>query len=163
MQSITVKHNMEVAHRLSLTPGKCENIHGHSMWVELTLYGEIDPATGRLSGLEFGDVKTKFRKFLDTEFDHRLLLNSEDPLLIASKEIHYPGLQETEGDPTTENLALFIASWARMEFHLGCAVKVQETPVNSAAVLNIGEPEGHPTPAPNDLKWSEGLKEGGPK
>jgi hypothetical protein len=45
---LTVKHNIEVAHRLSKTPGKCENIHGHSMIVEFSITGAPDKDTGLL-------------------------------------------------------------------------------------------------------------------
>lgn len=142
---ITVRHNIEVAHRLYLLPGKCENIHGHSMWVELTLFGELDK-NGILAGLDFGDVKKEFRHYLDSTFDHRLLLNEQDPWaqLVRhmpgdqplSNDVHYkrlPGLQPISiGDPTTENLARIIAHWGATQFNLPTDVVVHETAVNSA-------------------------------
>lgn len=93
MSGIVVKHNIEVAHRLIATPGKCEAIHGHSMWVELHLGGKINPETGMLvkwepdqghgtghfGDLEFGAIKKSFRAHLDEQYDHRLLLNASDP------------------------------------------------------------------------------------
>jgi 6-pyruvoyl-tetrahydropterin synthase len=82
---VAVKHNIEVAHRLfDSYAGKCENIHGHSMWVTMHLnavMGErgmaTDPASGQL--LEFGQIKHAFREHLDENYDHRLLLNASDP------------------------------------------------------------------------------------
>ena len=145
--AITVRHNMEMAHRLYLTPGKCENIHGHSWWVELILHGTVNDQ-GLLEGLNFTDVKRSFRQHLDSHFDHRLLLNAEDPF---AHTVHYdldtgpahidprtglygilPGLQIMEGDPTTENVAIAISAWAGNEFHLDNKVVVHETSVNSA-------------------------------
>ena len=128
--SLRVRHNIEVAHRLTLLPGKCENIHGHSMWITLELRGgRLDPS-GRLAGLDFGEIKRAFRAHLDSTYDHRLLLNSEDKLA----ELDLPGARFCAGDPTTENLALWVAQWARHEFAgvPGFRVQVDETHVNAA-------------------------------
>jgi 6-pyruvoyltetrahydropterin/6-carboxytetrahydropterin synthase len=143
--SITVRHNIEVAHRLFLLPGKCENIHGHSMWVEMTLSGELD-ANGILCSLDFGHVKSQFRKMLDTRFDHHILLNEEDPwarpiTLMDEQnmvEERLPGLIAVPGDPTTENIAKWIAKWAFNEFNLPVDVTVHETSVNAASYSATG-------------------------
>jgi 6-pyruvoyl-tetrahydropterin synthase len=145
MSFIEVRHNIEVAHRLSLLPGKCENIHGHSMWVTLRLEGIIG-ATGILKNqqgdsFDFGSVKGEFRSYLDFTYDHKLLLNEDDPwnnILHADdgdglgKLGTLPGLYATPGDPTTENLARWIAEWAALQFRANAQVQVQETHVNAA-------------------------------
>jgi 6-pyruvoyltetrahydropterin/6-carboxytetrahydropterin synthase len=150
-QSITVRHNMEVAHRLFESPGKCENIHGHSMWVELSIAGEVD-SHGLLCGLDFGYVKKLFRGHIDEVYDHRVLLNENDPWaqsLTRSSSTrttsmverdHLPGLQKLPADPTTENLARLIGHWALGTFDaegyadiIGFEVNVQETAVNGAS------------------------------
>lgn len=153
---LTVKHNIEVAHRLSLTPGKCENIHGHSMEVELSIRGHLDPVSGMImSGfyersqehgwlrypIEFGKLKEAFRDELDSELDHRLLLNGADPLLEDGAPA-LPGLQVFPGDPTTENIAKWIYDWTKQQYwlvgnpeqgaQLNLHVTVYETKVNSA-------------------------------
>jgi len=153
MQAIAVKHNIEVAHRLSLLPGACQNIHGHSMIVELKIRGEVN-GNGILAGLDFGAVKKEFRHYLDTVYDHHLLLNAEDPWAAQlstdtsppSEPDHrlelqqLPGLQTFDGDPTTENIAKWIGLWAFGTFgplssqnaprHF--KVTVHETAVNAA-------------------------------
>ena len=128
--SLRVRHNIEVAHRLSLLPGKCENIHGHSMWVTLELRGHGIDESDRLDGLDFGAIKKAFRGYLDSTYDHHLLLNGDDPL----GELELPGLRLCDGDPSTENIAYWIAQWARAEFQNTPAFRVQvdETHVNSA-------------------------------
>lgn len=156
---LTVKHNIEVAHRLSMTPGKCENIHGHSMMIELCIRGEINEAgllvpnahatevNANKTPLEFGELKFWFRDVLDSNLDHRLLLNNNDPLLVGQPPEHgrslvYPGLIRFPGDPTTENIAKWIYEAAYRQFiqmelqpmagRSMMHVTVQETQVNSA-------------------------------
>jgi 6-pyruvoyltetrahydropterin/6-carboxytetrahydropterin synthase len=133
--SIKVKHNVEMAHRLFLTPGKCESIHGHSWWIDLQLFGDTDEK-GILAGLNFTDVKKEFRNYLDTNFDHRLLLNHNDPWANLGHWSNIaeslPGLATFAGDPTTENFAWEIGVWARGTFNLPTVVDVWETRVNSA-------------------------------
>lgn len=136
---IAVKHNIEVAHRLSLLPGKCEAIHGHSMWVTLTMEGELD-GNGILEGINFSDVKKVFRDHLDTQYDHRLLLNQDDPwaqLVVQDTPddipAMLPGLNVTPGDPTTENIAKWIGQAMRDNWNYPViAVEVWETSVNMA-------------------------------
>jgi 6-pyruvoyl-tetrahydropterin synthase len=137
--------------------GKCEQIHGHSMHVELLLEGYLGPRGvihTYISGqpLEFGQVKKAFREFLDITFDHHLLLNENDPfarpLRVPSEPVpvpdirqglrtqtqYLPGLQPMPGDPTTENIALWIGQWALEEFKCFGAVQVNETDVNAIRV-----------------------------
>lgn len=131
---------MEVAHRLSLLPGKCENIHGHSMWVELEMWGPLD-GNGILAGLDFGKVKKAFRQYIDTNFDHHCLLNKDDVLVALLGGLEGPyGVAPCNDDPTTEFLAAWIGQWACKEFVNNSTripikqvkVTVHETSVNCA-------------------------------
>lgn len=143
LQTIKVRHNVEMAHRLFLTPGKCENIHGHSWLVTLELKGRMNP-NGLLEGLDFGLVKSMFRTYLDDNFDHRVLLNLSDPWAKdMDPDQHYdptlkpkvlPGLQTMNGDPTTENFAANVGFWAQGNFYQmqAIGVSVWETRVNNA-------------------------------
>jgi 6-pyruvoyltetrahydropterin/6-carboxytetrahydropterin synthase len=125
---IAVRHNIEVAHRLWALPGKCQQIHGHSMWVRMELAGDLD-ADGLLGGLDFGVVKSGYRRYLDTFYDHRLLLDLADPLATVTT---LPGLHTTDGQPTTENIARWVGEWASEKFGLPGRVTVAETHVNEA-------------------------------
>lgn len=154
MAFIRVRHNIEVAHRLYEMSGKCQAIHGHSMWAELTIHGLVN-SNGVLDGLEFGSVKKAFRGFLDETFDHHLLLNEKDPWagqLVTPTQTKWvddaskqkssgysienmgtlPGLMVMPGDPTTENIAKWIAEWAKGQYGKAVDVLVHETAVNAA-------------------------------
>jgi 6-pyruvoyltetrahydropterin/6-carboxytetrahydropterin synthase len=139
--TIAVTHNFEAAHRLFLTPGKCENIHGHSFIAGIELEGPLDER-GMVCGLDFGDVKRTFREYIDAFFDHRILLNREDPWAgdisyDGETLLNLPGVAPQPGDPTTENLALWIGSWTVDHFKglgVGAVVCViNETRVNAAS------------------------------
>lgn len=110
--TIKVEHNIEVAHRLTKTPGKCVQIHGHSMWVEFELWGQVDN-NGILNGIMYGDLKSRFRHHLDTLYDHHCLLYFEDPFVLECErnDIEVPGLEKCTEDPTTENIAKWIGAW----------------------------------------------------
>jgi len=153
--SLAIKHNIEVAHRLSKSPGKCEAIHGHSMKVTLEIFSQSQlNAEDVMDGMMFGDMKKVFRHYLDTTFDHHLLLNAEDiwakpiyrvdrketghglpeELEVVSGQTWLPGLTTFDGDPTTENIAKTIGKWAQGEFGVEFMydVLVWETDVNAA-------------------------------
>lgn len=149
MASIKVKHNVEMAHRLFETKGKCEAIHGHSWWINLQIFGKVD-GQGILEGLDFGFVKKLCRNYLDENFDHRVLLNLSDPWaqdLDPGQEYDgslepklLPGLQTMNGDPTTENFAANIGLWAIGTFRLPVDVEVWETAVNCATWRSFDAP-----------------------
>jgi 6-pyruvoyltetrahydropterin/6-carboxytetrahydropterin synthase len=157
--SIFVRHNAEIAHRLSQLPGKCQRIHGHSIQIELSLFGKLN-SNGILEGLDFGNVKKKFRGHIDDNFDHHLLLSVNDPLVQQWRSLYdqmirehsdpvaqtvhwdedgllavYPGAVLMPNDPTIENLSTWIASWASDEFKLSAHCKIQETNTNGAECL----------------------------
>jgi 6-pyruvoyl-tetrahydropterin synthase len=118
-QTIRVKHNAEMAHRLFQSAGKCQAIHGHSWKIELALTGPVDH-TGKVAGLDFGAVKWHFRAHIDRTYDHRVLLYEGDPFAhgitlsedTTGRETELPGLKRFEVDPTTENVARIIGEWA---------------------------------------------------
>jgi len=109
------------------------------MWVVAELEGRVDN-NGILLGMDFGTIKSQFRTALDTEYDHHLLLNENDPLLTMlgtnDYESYYPGLVTMPSDPTTENIARWIGEWCQTAYVRNglhrIRVEVWETQVNSA-------------------------------
>lgn len=145
MPAIEVNHNVEMGHRLSQQPdSKCFHIHGHSWRVYLTIYGPMDPTTNMLANLDFADVKGPWRKWLDDNYDHHLLLNPDDDLIavltdtFSSHILGQWGITTTDhGDPTVENFARIVYEWSKKEFARGSIplkfhVKVYEATTNAA-------------------------------
>lgn len=99
LQSIIVKHNVEMGHRLYHQPdSKCFQLHGHSWWVEVEITGPLDDE-GMI--LDFAVVKKMVRTYLDSNYDHHFVVNRWDPLM----KFQLPGVVPVEVDPTVENMA----------------------------------------------------------
>ncbi|MBB3974501.1 6-carboxytetrahydropterin synthase QueD [Hansschlegelia beijingensis] len=107
---ITQAFTFEAAHRLPNVPAthRCHRMHGHSYRVELTLEGEVDPATGFV--VDFFDVEAAFGP-LREQLDHHTL-----------NEV--PGL----ANPTAEHIAMWIWERSKPALPQLSAVKVFETP-----------------------------------
>lgn len=137
MRSVTVRHNFETAHRLPHLQGKCQSLHGHSWWANVTVSAP-DVAAGLV--VEFGPFKTALRAWIDANLDHGSMLGPEDPLgpvLVA----HGCKVRTVPGWPTVENVAAMIAAQAatilegltRAPGAEVTCVRVTETHVNEAA------------------------------
>jgi 6-pyruvoyltetrahydropterin/6-carboxytetrahydropterin synthase len=127
-----------MAHRLPNLEGKCQQIHGHSWWCELTINGHVGEH-GIL--IDFASVKKVFREHLDGKYDHHLALSVDDPLLAgvelaasSNLDFIYPGLVVVPDDPTVENMAKWIGEYMRKQFGLdyGYHVKLWEAATNAA-------------------------------
>jgi len=96
--------------------GKCANRngHGHNYTLEVTVAGEIDPATGFVVDLK--ELKDVMEREVVSVYDHRHL-NLEVP-------------EFKQAQPTTENIA--IAVWKRLDGKIAGAklhrVRVYELP-----------------------------------
>jgi 6-pyruvoyltetrahydropterin/6-carboxytetrahydropterin synthase len=104
MIEITQQFTFDAAHRLDEGAAENRRMHGHSFYVEVTLRGEPDAATGLLR--DFGQVDAALKTVRDM-LDHRLLNEVE-------------GL----GAPTLENLARFIYERARAKLPEVARVKI---------------------------------------
>jgi len=130
MQTVSVKHNFEMAHRLQL-PGKCQNIHGHSWICTLEVFGDPDEH-GII--IDFHVLKDFFKKYLDVNYDHKLYLWEADPWLGQLRdrsrgtdqysELYPPGLVLCHADPTTENVCRWIGQDCRKQFGLDYRYRV---------------------------------------
>ena len=169
-------HDIQVGHRLYLQPGKCQQIHGHSMEVSLRLQVHFNDDGYAVNDegmdLEFGAVKKIFREYLDDFYDHHLLLNEKDPwareVLIGNDILSeyrqtLPGLRKVPGDPSTENIAKWIAQWCAEELRCMTIVEVQETKTNAVVRTAVPSPRrANPTakfhdaagnPAEAEARW----------
>jgi 6-pyruvoyl-tetrahydropterin synthase len=161
-----IRHNVEMAHRLLNLPGKCQQIHGHSLKVKVSWIGGVN-ADGYFtlddgSVMDFSNAKRVVRKYLDESYDHHLLLSQHDPwaksvytyedMELASDQHQtgasypagkqLPGMVIMSADPTTENICLWIAEWCSNRFSADVIVEIDETGTNGVAVAWSFEDKG---------------------
>ncbi len=68
-------------HRLMNHPGKCRNLHGHSVKASISIKQESLNEQGMVC--DFADVKDCVEGFIDKVLDHNFLLHKNDPIIPA--------------------------------------------------------------------------------
>lgn len=131
---VTKIFEFEMAHFLLDYPGQCQNIHGHSYKLEVTVSGQVNNQNGSPSQgmvLDFGYLK-KAVEPLVSEFDHALMVREDERVWCIDKLKESFPLKVVYVDfqPTTENLILLIVSRIRKMLASDLAlerVKLSET------------------------------------
>jgi 6-pyruvoyltetrahydropterin/6-carboxytetrahydropterin synthase len=85
---ITKEFKFEMAHALKGYDGPCQNIHGHSYELKVTVMGipiidESNPKLGMV--MDFGDLKKIVKETVVDVFDHALVLNNAYPESVSSE------------------------------------------------------------------------------
>ncbi len=84
--------------------GKCAMAHGHRGKVEITVGCETLDGLGMV--IDFGKIKEVVGGWIDTNWDHTMILHKDDPLnlyplVLGPRQVYIL----PEGNPTAENLA----------------------------------------------------------
>lgn len=99
-------------HRLMNHPGKCRNLHGHSVKAGISIKRDTLDEQGMVC--DFSDVKDCVDGFINRLLDHNFLLHRDDPIipaLIANNE-QFLAIDE---HPTAEVLAKMIYSHVKQQ------------------------------------------------
>ena len=129
MQTCTRRLEFDAAHRITTHGGKCAHLHGHRYRVDITCAG---PLNDQGMVIDFGEVKTKLGRWIDTAWDHGAILNVTDDALVelcmSRRWKHYA----IPGEPTAEVLAKYLHRRATVLLVNGPItvvwVRVYETP-----------------------------------
>jgi len=111
---ITKLFSFEMAHALENHDGMCQNIHGHSYKLRVTILGEPtsncnSPKEGML--MDFFDLKNIVNKHIIEKYDHALVLKSTtNPQVIEILKKQYQKIEITDYQPTSEQLLLQFVS-----------------------------------------------------
>ena len=107
MLTVTRRIEFDAAHRLRNHESKCRFVHGHRYVCEASVTAEKLDAVGRV--IDFGIIKEKLGGWVDTHWDHTLILEEPDHALGEMVDGHtgqttfylpYP--------PTAENMARYL-------------------------------------------------------
>lgn len=122
-----VTQNIEFCygHRLLNYAGKCRHLHGHNGRAVIVLEGEKLDARGML--VDFTDIKNTVRTWIDTQLDHRMILNEQDPAVPFLREQGEP-LFLLKENPTAEAIAKIIFEYTQSQNLPVVEVSLWETP-----------------------------------
>lgn len=84
MFTITKEVYFCYGHRLMNHPGKCRNLHGHSVKVAISVKHDTLNEQGMVC--DFADIKESVEAYIEQNLDHNFLLHKDDPLIPALKE-----------------------------------------------------------------------------
>jgi 6-pyruvoyltetrahydropterin/6-carboxytetrahydropterin synthase len=116
-------------HRLLNYAGKCRHLHGHNGKIEVDI--ELPTLDNRGMVQDFSDIKNVLKKWVDDTLDHQLILCKEDPIAPLLRERGEKFLT-MDDNPTAENIAKMIFSYARANGLPVTEVRLWETPTSCA-------------------------------
>jgi 6-pyruvoyltetrahydropterin/6-carboxytetrahydropterin synthase len=129
MRTVTRLIHFCYGHRLLDYSGKCRHPHGHNGKLEVTMRRDKLDKLGMV--MDFEDIKATVQKWVDTELDHKMLLNERDVLVKVLRGLGEP-VVTMKGNPTAENIAQLVFDYAKKQRLPVVSVRIWET-VNSYA------------------------------
>lgn len=98
-------HDICCGHRVVGHEGKCKNLHGHNYRFHFSVKTPHLDSIGRT--LDFTVIKEKLCEWLEQNYDHKMLIWIEDPLLPELKKLD-SSIVAVPFNPTAENIAIHI-------------------------------------------------------
>lgn len=106
-------HDISCGHRVVGHENKCRGLHGHNYRIHFECRGALD-TLGRV--IDFSVLKTQLCDWLEDNWDHKMLLWEEDPLMRAlpyilvynSTDDAMNSIVTVPFNPTAENMALYL-------------------------------------------------------
>lgn len=110
--TVTKIFGFEMAHVLYNHEGLCQNLHGHSYKLYVTLSGKIKnepgaPDDGML--MDFKELKSLVKDKILNRFDHAVAVNEKAPYAEAVQQLGFERCVLLDYQPTCENLLLHFA------------------------------------------------------
>lgn len=107
--SLTIMRRIKfcAGHRLYKHGGKCENFHGHNYVADFFVTGNGQDTVGRV--MDFSDLKSKCKGWLDEHWDHSFLVYEQDSNAIEALSVVKPcRMFLMPYNPTAENMAKYL-------------------------------------------------------
>lgn len=114
MYSIKIEIRFRAGHRL-LPPyeGKCNNVHGEGYTAIIEFENNVLNEDGMV--FDFGDIKSKCKKWIDDCWDHAYIFNNQDEI---GKLLYDKGMKVFNmgrENPTAENMAKYLFDIIKFE------------------------------------------------
>jgi 6-pyruvoyltetrahydropterin/6-carboxytetrahydropterin synthase len=130
MYSVSKRIEFCYGHRLMDYGGVCRHPHGHNATAEIEV--RTDALDERNMVADFGDIKRIVKEWIDREFDHKMILRHDDPLVKPLQQLGEP-VFISEANPTVEHIAKLIFDFVKSRGFDVVSVRVWETPSSCAA------------------------------
>ena len=132
---ITKQFSFETGHALYGYDGKCQNVHGHSYKLSVTVIGKpiVDRSNVKFGMvIDFTDLKKIVKEEIVDQFDHATVFNETTPHIELAKELKTRGHHVILVDyqPTSENMVIDFAQRIKNRLPEGItlfSLKLQET------------------------------------
>jgi len=144
MYRVTREIEFCYGHRLLNYAGKCKYLHGHNGKAEIHLESATLDDRGMV--IDFTDIKRSISAWIDENWDHKMLLHREDPLVPLLQAQHQP-LFLLDVNPTAENMARLLFQITAEQGFPVVEVRFHETPRCVAAF-------GSRIPGHGQITWS---------
>ena len=125
MYSVTKRIDFCYGHRLLDYNGICKHPHGHNAVAEIEVSTETLDARNMV--VDFTDIKSTVKGWIDRELDHKMILRHDDPLVKALDTLGEP-MFLLDSNPTVERIARLIFDTSREHGLAVVRVTVWETP-----------------------------------
>lgn len=99
-------HDISCGHRVVGHESKCANLHGHNYRIHFHVQAPTLDDIGRV--LDFSIIKSLLCQWLEENWDHKMLIWREDPMLDALLELNPDGIYIVPFNPTAENMAEYL-------------------------------------------------------
>ena len=129
MYSVTKRIDFCYGHRLLDYDGACKHPHGHNAVAEIEV--RTDSLDARDMVCDFSDIKLVVKQWIDGQFDHKMILRHDDPLVQPLQQLGEP-VFVLDSNPTVERIARLIFDHVREQGFPVVSVKVWETPTSFA-------------------------------
>lgn len=120
--------------------GPCYNLHGHNYRIHFTVEGDKLDSVGRV--LDFNVIKAKLCSWLESNWDHRFLINRNDHRATGLLELNPEGVVLIDFNPTAENIGEYLLNEIAPELLEGTGtiltkISIEETRKCSASVERV--------------------------
>lgn len=133
---ITIEDRFDAAHFLKDYDGKCQNLHGHSWLVKITLYQSYLQTNKQNRGmvLDFTTAKQILKSYTQDKFDHSFIFETGSISSMMKDEMNKMNwkLNEVPFRPTAENFAKYFYKVFEDQNYQVEYVEVYETLTNKA-------------------------------
>ncbi|MDO4692818.1 MAG: 6-carboxytetrahydropterin synthase [Porphyromonadaceae bacterium] len=121
---ITVEryHDISMGHRVVGHENKCRHLHGHNYRIHFTCSSEELDALGRV--IDFGVIKATLCRWLEENWDHKMMLWDQDPLLPSLRELAGEDLVVVPFNPTAEQMAKYLVEVIGIQLLAGTGVRL---------------------------------------